>query len=131
MPRALNARVAFGKPLAEQGVMLARIAESRIAIEQARLLMLKAADMMDTLGNKAARARDRDDQGRRARTWLCRVIDRAIQAHGGAGVTEISASPRPMRTHARCASPMARTRCTAIRSQSLSCASTETREPNA
>ena len=44
--------------------------------------------MMDTVGNKAARSRDRHDQGGGARTWLCQVIDWAIQAHGGAGVTE-------------------------------------------
>ena len=48
-------RVAFGKPIAEQTVTLERIAESRIAIEQARLLTLKAAYMMDTVGNKVAR----------------------------------------------------------------------------
>ncbi len=62
-------RVAFGRPLAEQGVMLERIAESRILIDQARLLTLRAAWMMDTVGNKAARGRDRDDQGRRAGRW--------------------------------------------------------------
>ena len=52
---AREARVAFGKPIAEQTVTLERIAESRIAIEQARLLVLKAAYMMDTVGNKVAR----------------------------------------------------------------------------
>ena len=60
--RALS-RVAFGKPIAEQGVTRERIAESRMEIDQARLLTLKAACMMDTVGNKAARGRDRDDQG--------------------------------------------------------------------
>ena len=80
-------RVAFGKPLADQGVVRERIAESRIEIEQARLLTLKTAWMMDTVGKKQARteiaaikvvaARVRDD-----------VIDRAIQLFGGAGVTD-------------------------------------------
>ena len=57
MCRRVKTRVAFGKPVAEQSVVtLERIAEARIAIEQARLLVLKAAHMMDTVGNKAARA---------------------------------------------------------------------------
>ena len=81
----VRSRVAFGKPLAEQGTIRADIAESRIEIEQARLLTLQAAHLMDTVGNKA-RGRDRDDQGCRPRMAL-RVIDRAIQAHGGAGVS--------------------------------------------
>src|SRR5207245_821423 len=56
MCRRTKERVAFGRPIADQGVTRERIAESRIAIEQARLLTMKAAYMMDTLGNKAARA---------------------------------------------------------------------------
>ena len=64
---ARSTRVAFGKPLAEQGVDRASASPSRACeIEQARLLTLKAAYMMDTVGNKAARGRDRDDQGGRA-----------------------------------------------------------------
>jgi hypothetical protein len=63
MCRRADDRVAFGKPLSEQGVTRERIAEARILIDQARLLTLKAAWMMDTVGNKAAQGRDRDDQG--------------------------------------------------------------------
>ena len=80
-------RVAFGKPLAEQGVVMEWIAQSRIEIEQARLLTLKAAWMMDTVGNKAARAEIAMIKVAAPKMALA-VIDRAIQAHGGAGVTE-------------------------------------------
>jgi acyl-CoA dehydrogenase len=85
--RRLNTRVAFGKPLAEQSVMLERVAEARIEIDQARLLVLKAADMMDKLGNKAALAEIAMIKVA-VPNMLCRVLDCAIQAHGGAGVTE-------------------------------------------
>jgi len=87
MCQRLAARTAFGKALTEQGVWHERIAESRCLIEQARLLTLKAAWMMDTVGNKAA-------QGEIAMikivapTMACKVIDWAIQAHGGAGVSD-------------------------------------------
>ena len=87
MCRRLNTRVAFGKPLAEQSVMLERIAEARIEIDQTRLLVLKAADAMDRLGNKAALAEIAMIKVA-APNMLCRVLDRAIQAFGGAGVTE-------------------------------------------
>jgi acyl-CoA dehydrogenase len=87
MCRRLNARVAFGKALSEQSVMLERVAEARIAIDQARLLVLKAADTMDKLGNKAALAEIAMIKVA-APNMLCRVLDLAIQAHGGAGVTE-------------------------------------------
>ncbi|MCV2219145.1 acyl-CoA dehydrogenase family protein [Thauera sp. Sel9] len=86
MCRRTQQRVAFGKPIAEQGVTLERIAEARILIEQARLLTLKAAYMMDTAGNKAARAEIAMIKVA-APNMAARVIDWAIQAHGGAGVT--------------------------------------------
>jgi acyl-CoA dehydrogenase len=86
MCRRVRERVAFGKPLAEQGTIRAEIAESRIEIEQARLLTLKAAHLMDTAGNKAARAEIAMIKVV-APNMTLRVIDRAIQAHGGAGVS--------------------------------------------
>jgi acyl-CoA dehydrogenase len=87
MCKRVQSRVAFGKPIAGQTVTLERIAESRIAIDQARLLVLKAADMMDKVGNKAAAAEIAMIKVA-APAMLCKVIDWAIQAHGGAGVTE-------------------------------------------
>ena len=86
MCRRVQERVAFGRPLAEQGTIRADIAESRIEIEQARLLTLKAAYLMDTAGNKVARAEIAMIKVVAPRMAL-RVIDRAIQAHGGAGVS--------------------------------------------
>ena len=83
----VQSRVAFGRPLAEQTVTLERIAEARIAIEQARLLVLKTADKMDKVGNKQALAEIAMIKVA-APAMLCRVLDWAIQAHGGAGVTE-------------------------------------------
>ena len=84
--RALS-RVAFGKPLAEQGTIRADIALSRMEIEQARLLTLKAAYMMDKVGNKAARTEIAMIKVIAPNVTL-RVLDRAIQAHGGAGVCQ-------------------------------------------
>ena len=81
-----KSRVAFGKPLAEQGVVMEAIADSRIEIDQARLMTLKAAHMMDTVGNKVARAEIAMIKVV-APNMAQRVVDRAIQVHGGAGVS--------------------------------------------
>jgi len=80
-------RVAFGKPLAAQGVVRESIANSRLEIDQARLLTLKAADMMDKVGNKAARAEIAMIKVV-APSMALRVIDRAVQVHGGGGVSD-------------------------------------------
>ena len=86
MSARVKSRVAFGKPLAEQGTIRAALAESRIEIEQARLLTMKAAELMDTVGNKAARREIAMIKVVVPR-MAARVIDRAIQAHGAGGVS--------------------------------------------
>jgi acyl-CoA dehydrogenase len=86
MCKRVQVRVAFGKTIAEQGTIRADIATSRMEIEQARLLTLKAAYMMDTVGNKGARAEIAMIKVV-APNMALRVLDRAIQAHGGAGVS--------------------------------------------
>jgi acyl-CoA dehydrogenase len=80
-------RVAFGRTLAEQGTIRADIAESRMEIEQARLLTMKAAHLMDSVGNKAARGELAMVKVVVPRMAL-RVLDRAIQSHGAAGVCD-------------------------------------------
>ena len=87
MCRRVKSRVAFGKPLAEQGVIIERIANSRIMIDQARLLTLHAAHRMDTVGNKVAKA-DIAMIKVAAPNMACQVIDWAMQAHGAAGISQ-------------------------------------------
>ena len=81
-----SSRVAFGKPVSEQGVTVERIAECRIAIEQSRLLTLNAAERMDTVGNKVAKAEIAMIKVA-VPAMACKVIDWAIQAHGGGGTS--------------------------------------------
>ncbi len=87
MCKRAKARVAFGKPLSERTVTQERIAESRILIDQARLLVLKAAHMMDTVGNKAARMEIAMIKVM-APNMALKVIDWAMQVHGGGAVAE-------------------------------------------
>ena len=98
MCRRATERVAFGKPLAEQGVVQDWIAESRVRIEQARLLVLKTAWLMDTVGNKGAHT---EIQAIKIAVpsmaeW---VIDKAIQAHGAAGVSQDTPLAAPVGQH--------------------------------
>ncbi|MEJ2554764.1 MAG: acyl-CoA dehydrogenase family protein [Anaerolineae bacterium] len=87
MCRRTSKRVTFGRPVAEQTVTLERIANARILIDQARLLVLNAAYKMDTVGNKVA-AKEIAMIKVAAPNMACQVIDWAIQAHGGAGVCD-------------------------------------------
>jgi acyl-CoA dehydrogenase len=87
MCRRVRSRVAFGRPLAEQGVVREWIADSRVEIDQARLLTLRCAWLMDTVGNKAARS-DISAIKVVAPNTALRVIERAIQAHGGGGLSQ-------------------------------------------
>ncbi len=86
MCRRTSQRVAFGKPVSEPGVTVERIAECRIAIEQARLLTLHAAHRMDTVGNKVAKAEIAMIKVA-VPAMACKVVDWAIQAHGGGGTS--------------------------------------------
>jgi acyl-CoA dehydrogenase len=83
----LDSRVAFGREISKQGVWHERIADARCKIDMARLLTFKAAHMMDTVGNKIAKAEIAMIKVV-APTMACEVIDMAIQAHGGAGVSD-------------------------------------------
>ena len=87
MCQRIASRTAFGKAISEQGVWHERIAESRCMIEQARLLTMKAAYMMDTVGNKVAKAEIAMIKIV-APNMACQIIDWAIQAHGGGGVSQ-------------------------------------------
>ena len=87
MCKRLNSRVAFGKPISAQSVWHERIADARCRIEMARLLTLKAAYMMDTVGNKVAKAEIAMIKVV-APNMACDIIDMAIQAHGGGGVCD-------------------------------------------
>jgi len=83
----VKSRVAFGRPLAEQGTIRAHIAESRMEIDQARLLTLRAAWLMDTVGNKHARTEIAAIKVAAPNVAL-KIVDRAIQVHGGGGVSD-------------------------------------------
>ena len=87
MCKRLNTRVAFGREIARQSVWQERVAEARCMIEQARLLTLKAAYMMDTVGNKVAKAEIAMIKIV-APNMACQIVDWAIQAHGGGGVSD-------------------------------------------
>ncbi len=84
--KRISSRVAFGRPISEYSIWHERIADARCMIEQARLLTLKAADMMDKVGNKLARTEIAMIKVV-APNMACQIIDWAIQAHGGAGVS--------------------------------------------
>ena len=115
MCRRAAQRVAFGGPLADQGVIQDWIAEARVRIESARLLVLKTAWLMDTVGNKGAHT---EIQAIKIPTpamaeW---VIDKAIQVHGGGrGQPGLPAGRTCGPARARCGSPTGRTRCTSAR----------------
>lgn len=87
MCKRTASRTAFGKPIAQQGVTLERIAQARILIDQARLLVMNAADRMDAVGNKAA-AKQIAMIKVAAPQMACQVIDWAIQAHGAGGLSD-------------------------------------------
>jgi len=100
MVKRLQSRVAFGKRISEQSVWEQRIAEARIDIEMTRLLCLKAADMMDKVGNKVAQLEIAMIKVQAPRMAL-RILDEAVQAHGGAGVASdfgLAASWASLRT---------------------------------
>jgi acyl-CoA dehydrogenase len=87
MCKRLMSRVAFGKPISQHSIWHERIAESRCMIDQARLLTLKAAWMMDVAGNKTAKAEIAMIKVA-APNMACQVIDWAMQVHGGGGMSQ-------------------------------------------
>ena len=89
MCKRLMSRVAFGKPISQHSIWHERIAESRCMIDQARLMTLKAAYMMDTVGNKVARSEIAMIKVI-APNMACQIIDWAMQAHGGAGISQVT-----------------------------------------
>jgi acyl-CoA dehydrogenase len=120
MCRRLTSRVAFGKTIAEHSVWHERIARARIDIEMTRLLCLKAAHMMDTVGNKAA-ANEIAMIKVQAPSMALKIIDDAIQAHGGGGVSEdFGLANRPGRISAHCGSPTVPMKSTTVRSPAWS-----------
>ena len=125
MVKRLMSRTAFGKTLAEQSVWEERIADARIDIEMTRLLCLKAADMMDRAGNKAAQGEIAMIKVAAPRMAL-KVIDDAIQAHRRRPACRRTsgAGRAPRRRSARCGSPTGPTRSTAARSRGWSSRST-------
>ena len=108
-------RTAFGKPLARLGGNIDHIADSRMEINMARLLTLQAAYMMDTVGNKIAQSEIAQIKVVAPNVAL-KVIDRAIQMHGGAGVSNDFPLAYWYAMQRTCAWPTVRTRCTARRS---------------
>ena len=123
MVRRAQDRVAFGRPLADQGVVREQIAECRLEIEQARLLCHHASHVIDVAGNKAARhlvAMAKVAVPRAA----TRVIDRAIQVHGGAGVTDVTPLAAMYAWHRAMRLLRPRTRSTCARSPRPSLAAT-------
>ena len=108
-------RSTFGRPIIDHGVVQRWIAEARVRIEQARLLVLKTAWLMDTVGNRGARIEVSAIKvaAPEVATW---VIDRAIQAHGGMGVSQDTLLPELYAVPASCRSPTGPTRSTTWRS---------------
>ena len=123
MCRRAQGRTAFDKTLAEHGVTQERVAEARVAIEQVRLLTLKAAYMMDKYGNKEARAEIAMIKVA-APNMACKVIDWAIQAFGAAGITEDYGLAYAYATAGYRALPMAPTKSIATRSRNWSSGAT-------
>ena len=121
-------RVAFGKPIANLGGNRERIADARIKIDQARLLVLNAAWLIDTRGLAGALSRGLADQGRSRRTWPRRSSTWRCRSTAAAVSRTTSRLLRPGPTPACCAWPTVPTRSTAASSRASSCASTKSEE---